>query len=131
MSMELRRRMMAIMAGGLPSYLKHITFTPVTDEHSHSFNIGSGAHNAVLISDCPKLAANTPSIMNGVFNFEEGAFSASGSRIMFVTSSGSTNYYASNSSGQTWTYTGGVLTISTSGTQWKFGAGIRYDLFYW
>lgn len=130
--MERRREIMLFMANMdiIPSYLKHIKFTPSENTRTMSLSVGADFHGMVLTSTCP----DTPSaitVKNGVFNYDSNAFIPGCSRIIVKKTNGTYDYYAPNSSGgQSWTYSDGVVTIGNETAFW-FGAGVQYDAFYW
>lgn len=113
----------------IPAYLGHMRITPETDIRSVQIPIGD-ARTVLISSTHDYLARSSASAVGGIiYVLISGSVYSSGSRMLIITTSGTISYYASTSSGQSWSASDGVLTISnTSG--FVFAAGVAYDFFW-
>ena len=113
----------------IPAYLEHMRITPETNIRSVQIPIGD-AHIVLISSTHDLLARSYTSAVGGlIYVLSSGSIYSTGSRMLVITTSGNISYYASNGSGQSWSTSDGVLTISnTSG--FVFAAGVTYDFFW-
>lgn len=113
----------------IPAYLGHMQITPEADIRSVQIPIGD-AHTVLISSTHDLLIRSHASAVGGViYVLNSGSVYSSGSRMLVITTSGTISYYASSSSGQSWSASDGMLTISnTSG--FVFAGGVTYDFFW-
>ena len=126
--MDLRRGLLMGMTWDkLPAYLKHVSFVPTENATSHQFQIGDGAVNIVLVSNVPIYNLEVATITSGVFITNTSGGVTTSSRMGYRNTNGSSGSYSPNSGGQSWSYSDGILSISSNV---YFSKGYQYDLFY-
>lgn len=115
----------------LPAYFNHTTLTPSDNDRSFSLEVGTTVR--FIIFGCSHdftIAPSQTTLIGGMITIGANrVIYANGSRVSVLNTSNGSTYYTSTSTGQTWTYSDGVLTISTT-SGWYMESGTRYDFFW-
>ena len=120
--------------GGLPANIGHFSFTPAQNLTRVDITVGDGVDvtDAVFVSNFGRSAAREVSAaILGEIHFSTAGSGAYGNytRVISMLTSGSLDYWTGTSSGSTFSFSGGVLSIGNT-SKWLFASGVQYDVFY-